>query len=187
MKYIEEAEAIEKGSNVTLILFRLPSKTLIRRHSSLFFKFCKKWTTISKNHPNSRTISLKIISTKIWPNSLEDSIPRKSTHSTELFTISRSTPSESASLLWWPAEFSLNQPLKTTTRRKMRLVWKRNWQLKSQKSTRSVSPSWTEQVIVEKLFEFTLLKTMYLFSSNHQYLYWYYTINKRSFLQSLFL
>ena len=42
MKYIEEAEAIEKGSNVTILLFRLPSRTLIKRHSSLSSKFSKK-------------------------------------------------------------------------------------------------------------------------------------------------
>ena len=114
---------------------------------------------ISKNPLNSRTISFRITSTRTWQNSSENSTPRKSTHYTELSTISRSTPWGSVLLLWWPAESSSNQPSKTTTKRRTRSDWRKSWQLRSQKSTRSVSPSWTDPVIMGKLFE---LNTYYL-------------------------
>ena len=42
MKYIEEAEAIEKGSNVLIFLFRSPLKTSTRKHLSLSLRFYKK-------------------------------------------------------------------------------------------------------------------------------------------------
>ena len=42
MKYIDEAEAIEKGSTVIFYIFRSPSRTSIKRHLTSSFKFCRK-------------------------------------------------------------------------------------------------------------------------------------------------
>ena len=41
MKYIEEAEAIEKGQTVPIILSRPPSPISTKKHSNSFSKFSK--------------------------------------------------------------------------------------------------------------------------------------------------
>lgn len=60
MKYISEAEAMETGHNVNLVLLRLPSPILIRGLSNSFWRYSKHSTTTSTNLPKSRTTLLRI-------------------------------------------------------------------------------------------------------------------------------
>lgn len=45
MEYIPEAEAMEKGHNVNLLLRRSPSPTSTRERSNLFWKYSRLLTT----------------------------------------------------------------------------------------------------------------------------------------------
>lgn len=51
MKYISEAEAMEKGHHVLLLLLRSLSPISTKRPLNLFWKYSRHLTTTSMNHP----------------------------------------------------------------------------------------------------------------------------------------
>jgi len=126
MKYISEAEVMEKGHLVPILLLRLQSLTSTKKLSNLFVKYSRHLTTLLKNLLKSKVMWLRIILANNLQVLLEKSMLRNSIPCIRQSTIWRSTLSEDALLQLWPAEGTLSLLWKTITQRKNKLIWQRS-------------------------------------------------------------
>ena len=159
MQYIVEADAIEKGHLVLMLLLRLQSLTSVKKLSNSFWKSSKPLTTTSNNLPKSRVMWLRTILANNLQVLLENSTPKNSTPCIGQSTIWRSILSENALLQLWLAECTLSPLCKSITPRKKRSDWKKSWQLRKQRSTKIDSPSSidSDNKIIYKYFLQTFL------------------------------
>lgn len=79
MQYIVEADAIEKGHLVLILLLRSQSLTSAKKLSNSFWKSSEPLTTTSKNLPKSRVMWLRTILANNLQVLSENSTPKNST------------------------------------------------------------------------------------------------------------
>lgn len=143
MAFLQEAIALG-DADVISSSCRSKSPPLLRVTSSSSWRSSPSSTMISRSLLKLRIMLLRTSSERNSQTSLDHWMPRNWTVYTELLISSRSLPWESPSLLLSLAASTSSPHLRTTITRRLRLSWRKNSTLRSPRSIRRDSHSWTD-------------------------------------------